>query len=70
MSRKKSTFEFDSETTALLDELKIPLHVRSKAEVIRRALKIAGTLVKAEEEGAKIYIKESGDTELSRVILV
>ena len=69
MKRKKSTFEFDPETTALLDELQGPFHVRTKADVIRRALKIAGTLARAEEEGAKIYIKEPGEEALSRVIL-
>lgn len=70
MTRKKSTFEFDPQTTALLEELQVPFHVRTKADVIRRALKIAGTLAKAEEDGAKIYIKEPGEETLSRVILV
>jgi hypothetical protein len=68
--KKKTTFEFDTHTTKLLDELQSVLHVNTKADVIRRSLKIAGTLAKAEDEGSKLYIKEKGEDSLSRVILV
>lgn len=66
--KKKSTFEFDVQTTQLLEDLQSTLHVSTKSDVIRRALKIAATLSRAEQEGAKIYIKEKGEDALSRVI--
>ena len=59
--KKKSTFEFDEQTTELLTDLQAPLHVNSKADVIRRSLKITAVLTRAEQDGAKIYIKEKGD---------
>jgi hypothetical protein len=69
MRRKMSTFEFDEKTTALLEKLKISLGVTTKSEVIRKSLKIAGTLSIAQDEGAIIYIQEKGQENLSRVIL-
>lgn len=68
--KKKSTFEFDVQTTALLNDLQGALHVCSKADVIRRALKITAVLTRAEQDGAKIYIQEKGEDSFSRVILV
>ena len=67
--KKKSTFEFDGQTTFLLTSLQCPLNVTSKADVIRRSLKITQTLIMAERDGAKIYIKEKGEEMISRVIL-
>lgn len=69
-NRKRSTFEFDPDTTQLLDDLKGRLHVGTKSDVIRRALKIADVMTKAEADGSKFYIKEPGEDDLARVILV
>lgn len=70
MRKKRTTFEFDSETTRLLEALQGPLHASTKSEVIRRALKIAGTLAVAEQKGAAIYIKEADGGELVRLMLI
>jgi len=67
---KRSTFEFDADTTILLDDLKRRLRVSTKSDVIRRALKIADVMTMAEGSGAVFYIKELGEDKLQKVILI
>ena len=65
----KTTFEFDKETMELISDLKSTLGVKTNADVLRRTLKIAGTLAKAEADGAKLYIKEPNEVIAKLVII-
>lgn len=65
----KTTVEFDEQTTALIYDLKLTLGVKTKVAVLECALKIAGTLAKAEADGAKLYIKEPNEAMAKLVII-
>lgn len=52
-------FDFSKEHLEELDKLKTSLHASTRAEVIRRALHLFTKVLKAEQEGAEIYIKKA-----------
>jgi hypothetical protein len=52
-------FDFSKEHLDELDKIKTALHASTRAEVIRRALNLFTKVLKAEQEGAEIYIQKA-----------
>lgn len=54
-----SKFEFDAKTTALIDQLKIDTESSSRSEVLRKALFLLDTAVKAKRDGSTVELVSS-----------
>lgn len=52
-------FDFSREALRALDELVAELNVKTRAEVIRRALEVYIEIREAKEKRAKVYIEDS-----------
>lgn len=59
-----TSFKFDSKTTELLDKLKTETGSSSRAEVIRKALKLLNVAYEAEHNHKELIIQDGdGDNE-------
>lgn len=67
---KSSKFEFDEETTALIDEIMVRSHSDSRVDTIRKALYLLDTASKAQRDGKQIFIRSSSGAEASETEVV
>lgn len=65
-TKMRVQFDFSRESLAKLDELVSAVNATTRAELIRRALVLFSTIIDAEAQGGKIYIREP-DGELVRI---
>lgn len=57
MSTTLSTFKFDEQLTATIEELKNSTSATSKAEIVRRAITLLKVVQDAKEKGEKIVLR-------------
>jgi len=68
-SRSRLQFDFSPEACERLDELVNVLDASSRAEVVRRALRLLAVAVEAERAGARVSV-ESPDGDVQRLVIV
>lgn len=69
LKTKATNFKFDEKTTDLIERLMIKNSVRTKAEVIRKAIALLDVISDAKESGHKILIVNQDGTSQRELIL-
>lgn len=73
MSSTLSTFKFDEQLTATIEELKSATSATSKAEIVRRAITLLKVVQDAKDRGEKIVLRtedEKGNAIKEREIIM
>jgi hypothetical protein len=69
LKKKRLQFDVSEETLADIDGLKTEVGVRTRASLLREALKVYGTILRKQQDGFDVVFKKDGESQTLLLIL-